>query len=152
MKLFEECLVDNSEACKELDTALSAFEESLCGIKGPWLARSKLDRAAARVRSASAKFGVEQKKGADDFILKARSTWSAEQCTANPDQLLEMQVALFDECILEEGGGSARFASVEARADAVWSDSSHRQVSSPLRAKCMLAIADTDVQHADRTR
>jgi len=112
--LFEECLLDDDSAkCEELDAALAEFELSLCGIKGPWIARSKLDRAIARVRAASSKFGDAQLKGADDFIEQAKASWNGKECTVSSATLLEMQVALFDECVLDEGGGSARCIELE---------------------------------------
>jgi len=110
MALFEECLIEDSAKCMELDQALTLLEtqlkqsegqlDALVGIFG----QSKLDRASARVLKAASKFGPEQEKIAQLWVDEVRR--SGEE--VNPLALLEQQTSLFGECLLDEDGGSSR--------------------------------------------
>jgi len=104
--LFEECMVDDEGGkCKELDSALTAFEEALAVKLAPGasntkanLEKSKKNRAAARVRSAAAKFGAPQKAFAE--------TWTRDAVAAGTSsgQLMEQTLALFDSCSVTADG------------------------------------------------
>lgn len=119
MALFEECLIEESALCKELDQALTLLEgqlekgetgtllegqlDALVGLFG----QSQLDRALARVRTAASKFGVEQGKIAKLWVKDVRRN----RKNINPLTLLEQQTSLFGECLVEdddEDGGSGR--------------------------------------------
>ena len=104
--LFEECTLDDEGGkCKELDGALSAFEEAL-SVKLPadatkakaLLEKSKKDRAAARVRAAAAKFGGAQKTFAETW------TRSAVAAGASSGSLMEQTLELFDSCQVTADG------------------------------------------------
>jgi len=114
LSIFDECLLDDDDGgakCKELDAALSSLEQHLMAAASTTPAEavfavfgnSKLDRAAARVRTAASKFGPEQRKVAEAWLAEVRKTGAV-----NPTGLLESQVALFGECLLDEDGGIAR--------------------------------------------
>jgi len=114
LALFEECLLDeegDGSKCKELDDALAALEAMLDGANefpvdafAGHFFKSKLERAAARVRAAAAKFGPEQKAIAELWVSDKKANGAL-----NPVALLEEQAALFGECLLDEdGGGSER--------------------------------------------
>ena len=112
LSLFEECLLDGDDdgsRCRELDAALGALERQLMMSSAARakafsaFASSRFDRAAARVCSASSKFGPEQSTAASAWLAKVRKTGAA-----NPAALLESQDAAFGECLLDEAGGSAR--------------------------------------------
>jgi len=107
LTLFEECLLDDEGGkCKELDSALTDLEDAMAKSGAPKkkqsptliFVQSRTDRAAARVQSAASKFGAEQKKGATEWI-KAVKTGDEK---VDSQQLLEKQVALFDECMLDD--------------------------------------------------
>jgi len=99
MVLFDECIIDEDDGakCKELDEALSKLEKELD------TGNNELDRAAARVRKAAAKFGAEQEEAASVWLEHAKLTRAA-----NPALLLQAQVALFGECLLDDEGSPAR--------------------------------------------
>mmetsp|Transcript_11487 Transcript_11487/g.37766 ORF Transcript_11487/g.37766 Transcript_11487/m.37766 type:complete len:235 (-) Transcript_11487:451-1155(-) len=110
LALFDECLVEDSANCEELDEALSSLEAQLKqGEAGPLdiFGQSKMDRAAARVRTAAAKFGADYGKVAEQWIADVRGSGSE----VSPFALLEQQMSLFGECLLdvddEEGGGAS---------------------------------------------
>jgi len=110
LEFFEECLVEESFLCEELDAALSALEKKLAAYEGPaeafkggLVVKSKVDRAEARVRTAAAKFGEEQERIASLWVAEMRKDRSL-----NPFMLLEQQLALFGECMLDDDGGSER--------------------------------------------
>jgi len=115
MALFEECLLDEDGGakCKELDVALAGLEEQLKkDASGPVseFGNAKLDRAAARVRAAAAKFGPDHRKMADVWMADVRANRKL-----NPAALLEEQLALFGECLLDYDGdgGPARCKELE---------------------------------------
>jgi hypothetical protein len=102
--LFEECIIgdDDGAKCKELDLALAGLEEHLnAGRKD--LADKKTDRAAARVRIAASRFGESHAAVAEAWVADAIASGAA-----NPTLLLQTQFALFDECLIDEDGSSAR--------------------------------------------
>lgn len=109
MMLFEECVIEDADMCKELDQALTDLEQQLkMGDEVAFdddgaFGKSKLDRASARVRTAAAKFGPEQERIAALWVAEVRKNGSM-----NPFALLEQQMALFGECILDDDGGSKR--------------------------------------------
>ena len=111
LTLFEGCLLDDADGgakCKELDAALTELEMAMeSGATEEKSARfnlfgSRADRAAARVRNAASKFGLEQKKGADAWVKRVL----AGEVTS--EGLLEQQVALFGECMLSEDGSPSK--------------------------------------------
>jgi len=113
--LFEECLLDEDGGakCKELDDALAGLEEQLKkDASGPVseFGNAKLDRAAARVRAAAAKFGPDHRKMADVWMADVRANRKL-----NPAALLEEQLALFGECLLDydDDGGPDRCKELE---------------------------------------
>ena len=94
LALFDECLVEDSANCEELDEALSSLEAQLKqGEAGPLdiFGQSKMDRAAARVRTAAAKFGADYGKVAEQWIADVRGSGSE----VSPFALLEQQMSLF---------------------------------------------------------
>lgn len=101
--LFEECLLEESGKCKELDLALTQLEKELEVSAGPvgafahLFGQSKADRASARVRTAAAKFGTEQERIAEMWIAEMRANRALD-----PFALLEQQVALFGECMVDD--------------------------------------------------
>jgi len=107
MALFEECLLEESGKCTELDQALTSLElqlqegesgpvDSLVGLFG----QSKLDRASARVLKAAAKFGADQERIADLWLEDVRERGGA----IDPLELLEQETLLFSECLADEDG------------------------------------------------
>ena len=104
--LFEECTLDDDGAkCKELDSALTAFETALATQLSADatktkanLEKSKKNRAAARVKAAAAKFGGPQKAFAE--------TWTKDALEAGTSsgKLMEQTLALFDSCEVTEDG------------------------------------------------
>jgi len=109
--LFEECLLDDPGGkCKELDEALTAFETSLTDKAKPESkmilgfriggSTSTKERAAARVRSAAAKFGKTQGQVAKDWVDKAVLLGAPE----GGPSLMEQQLALFGTCELQDDG------------------------------------------------
>jgi hypothetical protein len=105
--LFDECLLEESGKCEELDNALTSLESQLKeGEAGPvdalvgLFGQSKLDRASARVLKAASNFGAEQEKIASDWVSGVRESGGA----MNPVELLEQQELLFGECLLDEEG------------------------------------------------
>ena len=105
--LFEECaLEDDGAKCKELDSALTAFEAALATTLAADatktkanLEKSKKNRAASRVKAAAAKFGSPQKTFAD--------TWTKDALAAgntSSGKLMEQTLALFDSCEVTEDG------------------------------------------------
>ena len=116
LSLFEGCLLDGEDdgsvdRCKELDDALGALEHHLMAAATQTPAesffavfgKSKVDRAAARVRAAATKFGPAQGKVAAAWVAEVRRNGQVD-----PVRLLEAQEALFGECLLDEDGGSSR--------------------------------------------
>merc|ERR1719337_202791 len=104
MALFDECLLEESGKCEELDRALTSLEMQLQqGEAGPvdalvgLFGQSKLDRASARVRTAAAKFGAEQGKIADLWLADLRKRDRA----IDPLELLEQETLLFGECLAD---------------------------------------------------
>ena len=148
LSLFDECLIsdeDGAVKCKELDAALGELEGHLMAAASATPAEqffsifgtSKLDRAAARVRSAANKFGPEEGKAAEDWIVQVR-----EQGAADPAGLLESQMALFGECLLDEGGTSARCQELEESLQAL-------QVSLGIRGM-IVSTRDLIPEHASQ--
>merc|ERR1719305_596701 len=89
LSIFEECLVDAEDGgakCKELDAALGSLEQHLVAAASTTPAEaffavfgnSQVDRAAARVRTAAAKFGPEQGKLAAAWVATVRKTGAAD--------------------------------------------------------------------------
>jgi len=104
--LFEACLIedDGSSTCLKLEEALTSLQEAMVAPsdapawgRGPFSGPSKVQRAAATVRSAAAKFGLAQQKQANAWVERAIKGMSTES-------LIESQLALFGECELSEEG------------------------------------------------
>ena len=106
LSLFEECLIDDEDGkCKELDSALTAFEGALAEAPEAGSTKTKLrvlqskkDRAGARVRAAAAKFGPAQKSFAADWTKSALDAGEAS------DSLMEQTLLLFDQCQVTADG------------------------------------------------
>jgi len=116
--LFEECLVeDEGGSCEELDKALSALEEELVARsnKGEEVVPPSASwLAAARVRTAAAKYGPEQKRVAELWLAEVRS-----KGVANPAGLLEAQTELFGECLVDYDDGPSRCEELEQALEAL---------------------------------
>ena len=105
LALFEECLLDDEDGkCAELDNALIELESNLGKAKGIFMQRNQFERAGARLKKAAGKFGPEQAKAAATWIRKTRSGEAAKE----EGSLLEQQVALFGECLLEDGADGSK--------------------------------------------
>lgn len=112
LALFEECLLDDADGkCAALDEALIDLESNLGKAKGTFMQRNQFERAGSRLKAAAAKFGPEQTKAAALWIRRTRSGEASQEGMS----LLEQQVALFGECLLEDGsGGSKKCQELEA--------------------------------------
>jgi len=105
LALFEECLLDDDgDKCADLDEALTDLESNLGKAKGSFLQRNRFERAGSRLKAAAGKFGPEQTKAAAMWIRQTRSG----EATKADASLLEQQVALFGECLVEDGEGGSK--------------------------------------------
>jgi len=117
LALFEDCLVEESFKCAELDRALTTLEKTLKqGQLGPmdafagFFRQGKLDRACARVRCAASKYGAAQSKIAESWLAELRGSKDA----MNPFELLEQQELLFGECLIDyDGSGPEKCQELE---------------------------------------
>lgn len=89
-------VLSNSPWCRA-PTAPRAAHLSLCAEADP---EAKLRDAAARVVQAAAQFGEGQGKAAAEWVNEAISARSGESGEMDMSELMEKQMALFDECLV----------------------------------------------------
>jgi len=110
--LFEECLIndDGSSNCQALDEAMVDLQGAMAELDGSGqastssakrLAKNKVNKAAMAVRAAAMRFGVPQKKMANEWLEK---TLAGDQSS---ESLVEQSLMLFGECELSEEGSKA---------------------------------------------
>jgi hypothetical protein len=110
--LFEECTLDDeTNRCKQLSEAIDTLTAAVEQRKMTQAAQMDIftkassgavsvQVAAARVRTAAAKFGPAQKEAGDAWVKKATGSTATSG-------LLEEQVMMFGECVLSEDGSSS---------------------------------------------
>jgi len=108
--LFEECLIDDdgSSNCQALDEAMVDLQGAMAALTSDQattsakrLAQNKVNKAAMAVRAAAGRFGVAQKKMANEWLEK---TLGGRESAAS---LMEESLLLFGECELSEEGSKA---------------------------------------------
>ena len=107
--LFEQCTIndDGSSNCLALDEALVDLQGAMAGLgevgadstaSAKRLAQGKVNKAALAVRAAATKFGVSEKKVANEWLERALEGRSS------PTSLMESTLELFGDCMLPEKG------------------------------------------------